>query len=174
MLSKLTFSSGCWQSCPSWSRASGWNPRAPLWCGAPSRQLEITALSTRKHNCPTVTQALPSETALGAVPPGLEPWQLLGRVAAAVSHYTAGALHLSRWRAAPPLQPAWPRAEYFHHRHVLTLKINTTVSTCNGDLSHHGKCTVPVRTVPSRRALGDPLASCKDPSTVQYSGCSNF
>ena len=59
-------------------------------------------------NCHSSTQGLPlkAETALGAVPPGLEPWQLLGRVAAAVSYYTAGALHLSHWRAAPPLQPA--------------------------------------------------------------------
>lgn len=40
--------------------------------------------TTRKHNCPTVTQVdtncppRRAETALGAVPPGLEPWQLLG------------------------------------------------------------------------------------------------
>ena len=43
------------------------------------------SLSTSKHNCQLSLKdcTLKAETALGAVPPGLEPWQLLGRVAAA-------------------------------------------------------------------------------------------
>ena len=49
-----TFSWGCWQSCPWWSRASGWSPRAPPSCGAPSRQLEITLL------CPQAQAQLPN------------------------------------------------------------------------------------------------------------------
>ena len=92
-----TFSWGCWQSCPWWSRASGWSPRAPPSCGAPSRQLEITlSVHKHKHNCPTVTQVCTQWTALVAVPPGLEPWQLLGRVVAAAVLQPAP----SHWRAA--------------------------------------------------------------------------
>ena len=49
-----------------------------------------------KHNCPTVTQVCTQWTALVAVPPGLEPWQLLGRVVAAAVLQPAP----SHWRAA--------------------------------------------------------------------------
>ena len=52
--------------------------------------------TTNQHNCPTVTQVCTQWTALVAVPPGLEPWQLLGRVVAAAVLQPAP----SHWRAA--------------------------------------------------------------------------
>ena len=112
-----TFSWGCWQSCPWWSRASGWSPRAPPSCGAPSRQLEITLL------CPQAQAQLPNcHSSMHTVDcPGRGPtWT--GAVAASWAgcgsgRITAGALSLESRTPPLLLQPAWPRTpEYVHQR----------------------------------------------------------
>ena len=117
MLSRLTFSSGCWQSCPWWSRASGWSPRAPPWCGAPSRQLlEITSLRPQQESTTAQLSLKWTQTALQGEPK--LPWErshldwsrgsFLGRGwVAAAADYTPLPVLESRTAASTGMTPRW-------------------------------------------------------------------